>query len=32
MGQYTMNAGSGSPAYILDADGDYVWAFTTPNT
>jgi hypothetical protein len=26
-GQYTMNAGSGSPAYILDADGDYVWAY-----
>jgi hypothetical protein len=30
-GQYTQNAGSGSPAYILDADGDYVWAYTTPN-
>ena len=25
-GQYVMNAGtSGAPAYILDADGDYVW-------
>jgi hypothetical protein len=25
-GQYTMNVGStGQPAYILDADGDYVW-------
>ena len=27
-GQYSQNAGaSGSPAYILDADGDYVWWF-----
>jgi len=27
-GQYTMNAGAaGAPAYILDADGDYVWWF-----
>src|SRR4029079_683474 len=26
--QYTMNAGAaGAPAYILDADGDYVWWF-----
>ncbi|HEY8925508.1 MAG TPA: aryl-sulfate sulfotransferase, partial [Polyangia bacterium] len=26
MGQYVQNAGaSGAPAYILDADGDYVW-------
>jgi hypothetical protein len=29
-GQYTMNAGStGAPAYILDADGKYVWWYTT---
>jgi len=27
-GQYLMNAGAaGAPAYILDADGDYVWWF-----
>jgi len=27
-GQYVMNAGStGAPAYILDADGDYVWLY-----
>jgi hypothetical protein len=27
-GQYVVNAGvSASPAYILDADGDFVWAF-----
>ena len=30
-GQYAMNSGStGSPAYILDADGDYVWWYTVP--
>jgi len=29
-GQYVMNlGGSGAPAYILDADGDYVWSYTT---
>jgi len=30
-GQYATNAGSGAPAYILDADGDYVWVYNTPN-
>jgi hypothetical protein len=29
-GQYVMNIGSsGSPAYILDADGEYVWSYNT---
>jgi len=29
LGQYVQNAGaSGAPAYILDADGDYVWWYT----
>jgi hypothetical protein len=26
-GQYLRSVGAGSPAYILDADGDYVWWF-----
>src|SRR5262249_31735295 len=30
-GQYVTNGTSGSPAYILDADGDFVWVYNTPN-
>jgi Arylsulfotransferase (ASST) len=33
-GQFVMGGGttSGSPAFILDKDGDYVWWYTVPNS
>jgi hypothetical protein len=30
-GQYQAMGGAASPAYIIDADGDYVWAITVGN-
>ena len=31
-GQYVQNASGSGPAYILDADGDYVWWYISKTT